>query len=144
MPKWVSQTVVSSVSDGWNYRFRHLMGHKDQVDAAIRLFFEQREKACPNFLSCQDCPECEAVTPFVFLQIGPTELAEIAKDSMKSLGSVNQDLGRFIAIRMVESYGAERVETLRSGTGARQAHPRSAPMACKAMFKTFTPHRLRA
>lgn len=127
MAKWVSQAVSSSVSKRAQTKTSYLSGVVSLIDRTITEYFNLR-------------PEGEDVTVEVLRRLGRARLLRFVEGDEERLGTVKQDVGLLVAIRLVKLFTDRRVLTYREDDGKRvSTRPaRTGP----PWVNRFTPHRV--
>jgi hypothetical protein len=126
MAKWISQRDCPSTTDTSVVRTTYLAPLANEVKQIIETYFAQRA-------------DVEDVTLAVCEAVGPKALEDLAPNVKASRR--NTDLGLFVAQKLVEIYGEERVLTLRKDDGV-SAQTRQNHRASRTWVTAYTPHRL--
>jgi hypothetical protein len=126
MAKWISQKDCPSTTDTSVGRTAYLAPLANQVKQAIETYLAQ-------------CPDAEDVTLAVCEVIGPRAVEDLTSNVKASRR--NTDLGLFVAQKLVELYGEERVLTLRQDDGS-SAQTRPNHRASRDWVTAYTPHRV--
>ena len=125
MAEWVKQSNRPSDTTSALGRTRYLAELDREIDELVEEYFADR-------------PDGETVTPFVLTRLGKARLESFI--GRRKLGTVKQDVGRRIPIRMNELYTRDRVLTYRGSGGQPSTRPVPSDMA--SWIGKFTPHRL--
>lgn len=126
MAKWVKQSEVPSITPNSRRRTEYLRSLRAEVAEIIKSYVEKN-------------PEAEDVTLEVLSKIGRKRLEALAPN--KSINSLKQDFGLFIAQTLVDIYGARRIESLRRSDGLAASTRRNQRKELD-WVQTYTPHRV--
>lgn len=127
MAKWVSQSKTSSASKSARSRVAYLDEVRIKIENVVEKYF-------------QDRPAGEDVTLEVFQALGQKKIIDLG-GGMKNFDRTKQDLGRLVALVLVDKFGPNQVLTYREDN-ERDVSTRAVHRPSLEWVSRYTPHRV--